>query len=643
MRDIQGQRALVVGLARSGRAAALLLRSHGAIVTVTDSREPAEFAEDMPVLLKQKIGLELGTHRPETFLKQDFIVVSPGVFPEPGPLQAARARGIPVYPEIEIASWFLKGTLLGVTGSNGKTTTTTLIGKILEASQFDTFVGGNIGIPLSATAERVTDDSMIVAELSSFQLEAIDQFHPQVAVLLNITANHLDRHPDLEAYARAKARIFRNQRAADCAVLNVDDPEAAKLIPTVASRKILFSRRRELPEGVFQASGSIVYRTGHLERVIMPCREVRLKGEFNLEDVLAATAASLAVGADFEAIRAAVQTFKGVEHRLEFVRELSGVDFYNNSKATSVAATENSLQAFAQGVHLIMGGKDKGAPYEPIKKLLRERVRYIYLIGAAAPRIEKELRGPVEMVRSGDLRTAVCQAFERARQGDTILLAPACSSFDQFTDYEERGRFFKDVVEQLAQDVELGRIPDYPAGAQRQLEAQGLSVLPDGPDASGPAATTDFELQPPEPARPTSRTDAGKSGKTAAVAKAGGSFPPPAISSPKDEQPGAEEPPPHAAAFERTDVQPSAAEAGAKPSKALETAETSGASEKANGGISKSLSPLERVYIYEVSSEEFAPPDQELTEGDDRADASSMTWSDTSEVAEDEKLPFEMR
>ncbi len=481
--DVRDKRVLVVGLARSGFSVALVLARHGAVVTVTDLKPPSEFRDLLPPLLKGKIGLELGSQRQETFLGQDVIVISPGVPWDLPQLQAARQQQIPIYPEVEAATWFLEGTLVGITGSNGKTTTTALLGDMLRASRFPTFVGGNIGNALSSAVDHAPPGTMFVTELSSFQLEGIQELHPHVAVMLNLSPNHLDRHPNLEAYAEAKRQIFRNQHDRDFAILNADDPWVAALPAAVSSRSVLFSRQRELANGVFVSGGKIYYRARHLERVLFETRDVPLRGAFNLENVLAATAAACVLGADFAALRKAVREFRAVEHRLEFVREVQGVDFYNNSKATSVDAIVKSLEAFERGVHLILGGKDKGAPYTPLIPLIKERVREVLLIGAAAPVISKQLAGSGELVHAGDLATAVRAAFIRSRPGDTVLLAPACSSFDQFKDYEQRGRVFKELVKRLARDVSVGAIarqklsdtaapepPSTPAGVVEPVE-----------------------------------------------------------------------------------------------------------------------------------------------------------------------------
>ena len=479
MTNVQGKRVLVVGLARTGRATARCLERHGAQVTVTDSRPPYELRADVAELLALKVGMELGLHREATFLAQDLIVVSPGVAPELPELQAARAKGIPAVSEVEVASWFLEADVLGITGSNGKTTTTALLGKMLETSGFRTFVGGNIGLPLIAAVDQVSKDAKVVTELSSFQLETTQSFRPRVAVLLNITPNHLDRHPTLEAYVAAKAQIFRHQTPEDFAVLNADDPAVMNLAPAIAARKIFFSRKQDLPDGVFVADGQVYYRTGNLERALFGTREIALRGDFNVENVLAAAATACVVGADFEALARAVREFRAVEHRLEFVREVRGVEFFNDSKATSVDATAKALTAFGRGVHLILGGKDKGAPYAPLRPLLKERARAVYLIGAAAQRIERELMGAVELIPCGDLETAVRRAFARAIPGDAIVLSPACSSFDQFQDYEHRGRVFKEIVQRLATEAET-------ADHSRRLEERARIMAPAAPEGSAP-------------------------------------------------------------------------------------------------------------------------------------------------------------
>ncbi len=491
MTEVRGKRVLVVGLARSGRAAARCLRRRSAMVTVTDSRPPSEFQDVIPEFMAQKIGLELGLHREETFLRQDLIVVSPGIPLELPPLEAARRRKIPIVSEVEAASWFLKACLVGITGTNGKTTTTALLGQILKSAGFPTFVGGNIGVPLSLAVDQVSDGSFAVVELSSFQLESIQDFRPHVALLLNLTRNHLDRHASFEAYLRAKAQIFRNQTPEDYAILNADDPQVMNLAPHIRSQRIFFTRHQNLPHGVFVSDGHIRYRVGNLERALLELRDVGLRGAFNVENVLAAAAAACVLGADFDALRQAVREFQGVEHRLEYVREIRGVEFYNDSKATSVDATAKALSAFDRNVYLILGGKDKGAPYVPLRRLLEGRVRYVFLIGAAADRIGRELAGAAELIRAGNLETAVRDAFKLADPGGAVLLSPACASFDQFQDFEHRGRVFKDIVERLAREVE---VRDAPVGIQESGPGVGDKERDDrvpSPEPLAPQPTAD--------------------------------------------------------------------------------------------------------------------------------------------------------
>ena len=501
--DIRGKNVLVVGLARSGVAAARWLSDHGAVVTGTDVRGPEVFPNEIPELLSRKVGLELGLHRESTFLRQDCIVISPGVPADLPVLNLARQKGIPVVPEIEVASWFLSGQLAGITGTNGKTTTTTLLGKMMEASGFSTFVGGNIGVPLLSAVDLDPPASVIVAELSSFQLETIQSFRPHVAALLNLSPNHLDRHPNFEAYVAAKARIFSNQTQDDYAILNADDENVMKLAPSIRSRKVLFSRRKEIANGVLVWGGTVLYRVQNLEAPLMRTSDVRLLGDFNLENVLAAAAAACVLGADFGSIRKAVRSFSGVEHRLEFVREVRGVDFYNDSKATSVDAAAKALSTFERGVHLILGGKDKGASYNPLRSLMKDRVEEVLVIGAARDRIVSDLSGAGEIVEAGDLETAVRMAAGRARTGDVVLLAPACSSFDQFENFEHRGRVFKALVERLAEESSR-KASDRKAHQERQVSAPGIQNAGE-PAARQPIAKASGSLEEPLDQRGSSK------------------------------------------------------------------------------------------------------------------------------------------
>ena len=491
----------MVGLARSGRAAAEFFHGRGAVVTVSDARPPWSFGSEISDLLARKIGVEFGQHGTDTFLRQELIVASPGVPWDLPVLAAARERGIPVVAEVEAASWFLRGRLVGVTGSNGKTTTTSLIGRMLEASGYATFVGGNIGVPMISMVEQTNDASVTVVELSSFQLEGTECLHPDVAVVLNITPNHLDRHPSFEAYLEAKARIFRNQTETDYAVLNADDSATAGLAERTGAQRVFFSRTQQLHGGLAVSDGQVVYRILHLERDLFSPREVKLRGGFNLENVLAASAAACVLGADFDAIARAVREFRGVEHRLELVGEVSGVEFYNDSKATSVDATVKAVEAFERGVHLILGGKDKGAPYSPLIPLLKNRVREVLVIGAASTRIAQELNGTVDLEEVGDLETATRAAFTRARPSEVVLLSPACSSYDQFQDFEERGRKFKALVEALAREASEGgthlppfelkpSLPAVKAQPRTVLAAQEIVQVPENAVAKTPMGIT---------------------------------------------------------------------------------------------------------------------------------------------------------
>ena len=446
--DLQGKRVLVVGLARTGVVVSLFSAGYGATVTATDEKPESELAEAAARLRAAGVKLALGAHDPSVFLEQDLIVVSPGVPAKLLALEAARARGIAVWSEIELAWRYLRGKLVGITGSNGKTTTTALVAHILKTCHFHTLVGGNIGVPLLALAESSTDSSVTVAEISSFQLETIAEFRPEIGVLLNLTPDHLDRHASFEDYAAAKMRMFENQRQSDAAVLNADDPEVARRMPS-RPHVYWFSRQKRVVSGAFLRDGQIIFRMEGDEIPLLRRDEIPLRGEHNVENVLAACSAAYLAGADPAGMAAGVKTFRAVEHRLELVAEIGGVSFYNDSKATNVDASLKAIEAFTGPLIVILGGKDKGAPYAPLREPLRERARLVILIGAAAGKIESELAGAAPLAHAGTLERAVEMAMEAARPGDTVLLAPACSSFDQFENYEQRGRIFKEIVTRL--------------------------------------------------------------------------------------------------------------------------------------------------------------------------------------------------
>jgi UDP-N-acetylmuramoylalanine--D-glutamate ligase len=446
--ELAGKKVLVVGLARTGIATALFCAERGARVTASEERAESELAETAAKLRTAGVALEFGGHRPETFLQQDLIVPSPGVPPTMHALAAARAANVPVWSEIELAWRFLRGRLICITGSNGKTTTTSLIGHILETAGFPVQVAGNIGTPLISRVDISSDASFTVVEASSFQLESISAFRPDIAVLLNITPDHLDRHGSIEAYGAAKARIFENQTALDAAVINADDAVAPEYAPD-GPRVFWFSRSKHVASGCYVRGGEIVFRCDGVESVLLELKTIGLRGGHNIENVLAAAAAARLAGVEPAAIAEGVRTFAGVEHRIEYVATISGVEYFNDSKATNVDATLKALDAFPGNVLVILGGKDKGSDYRILRQALRSHARMALLIGSAADKIESQLAGVIPVERSETLARAVEAASKRARPGDTVLLAPACASFDQFENYEHRGRVFKKLVREL--------------------------------------------------------------------------------------------------------------------------------------------------------------------------------------------------
>jgi len=445
--DVNGKRVLVVGLGRSGVASALFLKSRGAQVTVSDAKSEDQLREEIPALLDQGIAVETGGHGERTFQNQDLIVVSPGVPVDAEPITQAKALGQPVVGEIELASEFLAGKIVAITGSNGKTTTTTLTGEIFASGGLNTLVGGNIGMPAISLVDQASPETVTVLEVSSFQLETIQNFRPKIAVVLNVTPDHLDRHRTFAAYVDAKARIFENQQPDDFAVLNADDPTCVELGGRTRAQVFWFSRKREVDRGGYICDGEITFRRDGSGVEIIPVSEIPLKGAHNLENVLAAICCGALLGCDARKIRDAIRNFKAVEHRLEYVATIRGVEYYNDSKATNVDATIKALESFPAGVHLILGGKDKGSDYSD---LLRQRVKRVFTIGAAAEKIASQIQA--EVVAAGTLENAVKQASVSAQPGEVVLLAPACASFDQFQNYEHRGRVFKELVRGLKSD-----------------------------------------------------------------------------------------------------------------------------------------------------------------------------------------------
>ncbi len=451
MMDLKNKRVLVVGLGKSGISAALFLRKQGARVTVSDSRSAVALAKEIPALLEAGIMVESGGHGLLTFRRQDLIVVSPGVPMDTPEVKQVVGFGLPVIGELELASRYLQGQIVAITGSNGKTTTTTLVGKILSDAGLPALVGGNIGLPVIDLVEKSRAESTSVLEVSSFQLETIEGFHPKIAVVLNITPDHLDRHGSFEAYAAAKTRITENQGAEDFLVLNGEDKATQMVALKTKAQIFWFSGRRPIKQGAFVHGESIVFlaREGGKAEPVMPVAEIPLKGAHNVENVLAAVCVARLAGVPAETIRATVAAFTAVEHRLEFVKSIRGVEFYNDSKATNVDAAMKAVASFKGGIHLILGGKDKNSDYGLMAELLKERVKAVYTIGSAAEKIERQLAGVVKMVSAGTMQVAVAKAAEAAASGDVVLLSPACSSFDQFENYEHRGQVFRQLVSEL--------------------------------------------------------------------------------------------------------------------------------------------------------------------------------------------------
>jgi UDP-N-acetylmuramoylalanine--D-glutamate ligase len=451
--EVAGKKVLIIGAARSGIACARFLAKRGAVVALNDRKPIEEWGPEAVALKNEGVGLMPGDV-PMWLLDQvELVVMSPGVPSKVIPARYAERAGAEVIGEIELASRFMRGRIVAITGSNGKTTTTTLIGEILKDARLPVQVGGNIGTALISMVESSRDDGWTVVEVSSFQLETVVDFHPTVALCLNVTPNHMDRYETLMDYAAAKHRIFRNQTPEDVAVLNADDEIVSSWAKGLRALVVPFSVRRELEEGLFLRNGrEIVSRAKGGERVLMMRDEMQLRGLHNVENVLAALAAGLACGAAPDSMRETIKNFKPVEHRLEFVEEIKGVRFYNDSKATSVDATLKALEAFADDegkVILILGGRGKQAPYAPLAPLIRSRVRKLVLIGEDADTIERELKDEAAMERASDMRDAVRRAHQAAEAGDIVLLAPACASFDMFKSFEHRGQVFKDAVRDL--------------------------------------------------------------------------------------------------------------------------------------------------------------------------------------------------
>jgi len=444
--SVRGLRVTVVGAARSGVAAAELLVRRGADVTLTDVRERID---DEERLRTAGVQLELGGHRETTLTSSDLVVLSPGVPTRQPVIDAARRAGIPVIGELELASRWLRGRIVAITGTKGKSTTTTLTGRMLEAGGHRVLVGGNIGRALSAQVEESTEDTIHVVEASSFQLESIDTFRPWIAVLLNFSPDHLDRHADVTEYADAKARIFSNQSSADWALLNADDAASLRIAKDVRAHRVMFSMSDTLPQGVLLSGETIVRRSDDGDTPLVPLAAIRLLGPHLVADVVAAAGVASIAGVEPDAMTRAVEGFTGLEHALEPAGEVGGVRFVNDSKATNVEAARRAIESFGDGLVVIMGGRYKGGDFGDLREPLEQRRAVVVAIGEARPLIREAMGSAVQVCDASDMASAVKTAFASAAPGQTVLLAPACSSFDMFRDYAERGRVFKQEVRRL--------------------------------------------------------------------------------------------------------------------------------------------------------------------------------------------------
>jgi UDP-N-acetylmuramoylalanine--D-glutamate ligase len=447
--DLRGKSVLIVGFERTGEALARFLVDRGARVRVTDKKPAAAFGARLRPFEERGVAFELGGHRSETFLGADLIVPSPGV-PPLAEIRAAREKGVPVLSEIELAYLFLRGRIVGITGSNGKSTTTTLTHALLKDAGLRSRLAGNIGTPLISFVDKSRDDDVYVTEISSFQLEYTERFTPAVAAFLNVSQNHIDWHGSFERYVAAKKKLILRLGPEGRAVLNRDDARVWALAAEAKAAVYGFSRKRRLARGAFLADGWVVVRDGRPERVL-PASRIALPGAHNLENVLAAAMIGRLLGVPPASMRRTVLAFRGLEHRLEDVLSLRGVRFVNDSKATTVDATLKAMASFDRPIVLVLGGRGKGGDFSPLRSEVRKRVRAAVLVGEAADKLEKALG---DGDGAADYREVVRTAFGLAARGDVVLLAPACTSWDMFKDFEERGRTFKREVRLLAASLE---------------------------------------------------------------------------------------------------------------------------------------------------------------------------------------------
>ena len=446
--ELKGKEVTVVGLGRSGEAVASFLLSRGARVFITEIREKEEFPSLPPWL--DEVESEFGGHTSRAIEEKDLIVMSPGVDPSHPLWVRAQNQGIPVVGELEFASWWVKEPVIAVTGTNGKTTTVSLIGHILSSAGRKVFVGGNIGSPLTRYLMEEERADYLILEVSSFQLEMASNFHPWAAVLLNIAPDHLDRHPDLSYYLEAKLRIFARQTPEDWAVLNFDDPLIRSASERIRAKVLPFGVKERWPRGAFIEGDEVILPHGG--RVTL--RGWKLPGRHNRENLLAALTVASLCGVDGEEMASSITSFRGLPHRLELVATIRGVSFWNDSKATNVAAASEAILSFDRPILLILGGRNKGMDFRTLREAISRRVKAVVALGEAKDEIVQALDGSVPIKEVEDLEEGVRRAWEMAEEGDVVLLSPACSSFDMFRDYAHRGEVFREAVKALKGEVE---------------------------------------------------------------------------------------------------------------------------------------------------------------------------------------------
>jgi len=446
--DFKNKNTLVVGLARSGVSAANLLHKLGANVTVTDEKGEETLSDNVKKLEKG-ISLKLNGHDSVNINGIDLTIISPGVPWDSPFLNKIREKGIRIMSEVEFAFQQLQAPFIAITGTNGKTTTTTLTGEMLKRGGKKVFVGGNIGNPLCEEVLNGGKSELVLSEISTFQMEGSETFKPYISAILNITPDHLDRHESMDEYIELKKRVFINQDENDYMILNLDDEITAGFSTEVRGKKVFFSRLKEVENGAFVREDKIIFKNDGREETVCSLKDLKLIGVHNIENTLASVAISGICGISGKIMRDVISEFKGIKHRMELVREIRGIRFINDSKGTNVGATVKSLQSFNEPIILIAGGKDKGSDYLPLKGLIEDRVKFLILIGDAKKKIAKNLNGFKNRIEADTLENAVKEGYKRAKSGDIVLLSPACASFDMFRDYEDRGEQFKEIVNGL--------------------------------------------------------------------------------------------------------------------------------------------------------------------------------------------------